>query len=123
MTATTESPEARLDAAGFSRQLEFWLSPDGHRVLSLGDAIAALDSGEVKSGTIVLPDSGVRALPDELVDRICPPPQEPEPPPWLLAQAEVIAEATVARLKPLIRAEVRAALRGSAREQAREPQA
>lgn len=111
MTATTESPEARLYAAGFSRQLEFWLSPDGHRVLSLGDAIAALDSGEVKSGTIVLPDSGVRALPDELVDRICPPPQEPEPPPWLLAQAEVIAEATVARLKPLIRAEVRAALR------------
>ena len=47
MTATTESPEARLYAAGFTRQLEFWLSPDGHRVLSLGDAIAALDSGDI----------------------------------------------------------------------------
>ena len=113
MTATTESPEARLYAAGFARQLEFWLSPDGHRVLSLGDAIAALDSGEIQPGgpTVSLPDAGVRALPDELVERICPPPQAAgEPPAWLVAQAEVIAEATVAKLKPLIRAEVRAAL-------------
>ena len=48
MTATTESPEARLYAAGFTRQLEFWLSPDGHRLLNLGDALAALDSGAIK---------------------------------------------------------------------------
>ena len=118
MTATTESPEARLYAAGFTRQLEFWLSPDGHRVLSLGDAIAGLDSGEIQPGgpTVSLPDAGVRAFPDELVDRICPRPQPArEPPAWLLAQAEVIAQATVAKLKPLLRAEcdraVRAALR------------
>ena len=74
--------------------------------------------------TIVLPDTGVRALPDELVDRICPPPQPAgEPPAWLLAQADVIAGATVEKLKPLIRAELRAALRAEARKQARGPQA
>jgi hypothetical protein len=117
MTATTESPESRLYAAGFTRQLEFWLSPDGHRVLKLGDAIAALDSGAIKPvAGGAFPDSGVRALPDELVERICPRPQPAgERPAWLVAQAEVIAEATVAKLKPLIRAEcdraVRAALR------------
>jgi len=125
MTATTESPESRLYAAGFTRQLEFWLSPDGQRVLNLGDAIAALDSGAINPAAgVEFPDSGVRALPDELVDRICPPPQPAgEPPAWLVTQAQVIAEATVAKLKPLIRAEVRAALRATARKQAREPQA
>jgi hypothetical protein len=35
----------------------------------------------------------------------------------------VIAEATAKKLKPLIRAEVRAALRAEARKQARGPQA
>jgi len=113
----TDSPEARLCAAGFARRLEFWLSPDGQRVLNLGEAIAALDSGAIDPAAgVAFPDSGVRALPDELVDRICPPPQPAgEPPAWLMAQAQVIAEATVAKLKPLIRAEcdraVRAALR------------
>jgi hypothetical protein len=100
MGATSESPESRLYAAGFARQLEFWLSPDGHRVLNLDDAIAGLDSGEIQpGGTVSLPDASVRAFPDELVDRICPPPSAeiPEPPPWLLAQADVIATATVER--------------------------
>ena len=108
-------PEARLKEAGFSQRLGFWVTPDGASVLHLNDAIAGLDSGEIQPGgqTFCLPDSGIRALPDELVERICPPPQngQPQPPPWLVAQAEVIAEATVAKLKPLIRAEVRAALR------------
>ena len=127
MTATTESPESRLYAAGFTRQLEWWVAPDGSRALSMADAIAGLDSGEITPGgpTASLPDAGVRAFPDELVDRICPPPatEIAEPPPWLLAQAEVIAAATVEKLKPLIRVEVRAALRAEARKQAREPQA
>jgi hypothetical protein len=71
LTAASESPESRLYAAGFTRQLEFWLSPDGHRVLSLGDAIAALDSGAISSAAgIRFPDTGVRAFPDELVERI-----------------------------------------------------
>ena len=65
------------------------------------------------------PDLGARSLPDEVVDQICPGPTT-EPPPWLLAQAEVIAAATVEKMKPLIRAEVRAALRAEARKQARE---
>jgi hypothetical protein len=118
VTATTKSPEARLYAAGFTRQLEFWLSPDGHRVLNLGDAIAALDSGAINPAAgVEFPDSGVRAIPDELVDQICPPPATgpAEPPAWLLAQADVIAQATVQKLKPLIRAEVRAALRKEAK--------
>ena len=116
MTATTESPEARLYAAGFTRQLEFWLSPDGHRLLNLDDAIAALDSSEIEPGlTAAFPDTGVRALADELVDRVCPPPatEPPAPPPWLLAQAEVIAAVTVEKMQPLIRTEVRAALRAN----------
>jgi hypothetical protein len=115
MTGTTESPEARLYAAGFARQLEFWLSPDGHRVLSLGDALAALDSGAIDPAAgVEFPDSGVRALPDELVDRVCPPPQPAGEPAGLAGGAsEVIAQATVEKLKPLIRAEVRAALRAN----------
>ena len=66
MTATTESPEARLYAAGFTNQLGFWRSPDGHRVLNMADAIAGLDSGEIQSGgpTASFPDGGVCALPD-----------------------------------------------------------
>ncbi len=114
-----------LYAAGFTRQLEFWLSPDGHRVLNLGDALAALDSGAINPAAgVEFPASGVRALPDELVDRICPPPRPAgEPPAWLLAQADVIAGATVDKLKPLIRVEVRAALRAEAGKQAGGPQA
>jgi hypothetical protein len=118
LTAAPESPESRLYAAGFTHQLEFWLSPDGQRVLNLGDAIAALDSGAINPAAgVEFPDPGVRAIPDELVDQICPPPATgpAQPPAWLLAQADVIARATVQKLKPLIRAEVRAALRKEAK--------
>jgi hypothetical protein len=116
-SAQVASPESRLLAAGFSSRVGFWVTPDGTRVLSLDDAIAGLDSGEIQPGgpTVSLPDASVRAFPDELVDRICSPPQPPgEPPTWLLAQADVIATATVEKMKPLIRAEVRAALRSKA---------
>ena len=76
-----ESPESRLLGAGFSRQLEMWVTPDGQRALSTGDAIAALDDGEI--GHVTFPfAANVRALPDELVDRICHPPA-PSPPAWL----------------------------------------
>jgi hypothetical protein len=126
VTATTESAEARLYAAGFTRRLEWWVAPDGGRVLNMADAVAGLDSGEITPGgaTVALPDAGVRALPDELVDQICPSPSTgvSEPPAWLLAQADVIAAATVEKLKPLIRAEVRAALRAEARKRARGPE-
>jgi hypothetical protein len=121
MTTTTESPESRLYAAGFTRQLEFWRSPARERVMNLDDAIGALDKGEIEPGAgLALPDTGVRAPPDELVDRVCPrPATEPAaPPPWVLAQAEVIASVTVEQLKPLIRAEVRAALKAQARKRA-----
>jgi hypothetical protein len=113
--ATT--PEARLFAAGFAKNAHLWAAPDGQGVFSQEDAIAALDSGEIRPAGITVPDTGIRAFPDELVDRICPPAPEgvPEPPPWLVAQADVIAEATVAKLKPLIGAEVQAALRKGAK--------
>jgi hypothetical protein len=62
MTATTESPEARLYAAGFTRQLEFWLAPDGYRVLNLGDAIAGLDSATVRGSRSPVPSSGTARL-------------------------------------------------------------
>jgi hypothetical protein len=110
--AQAESPEARLKAAGFTQRLGFWVTPIGDRVLSLDDAIAGLASGEIEPGgpTMSLPDSGTSALPDELVERMFPKPS-PDPPAWLLAQAEVVAQATAAKMKPLIRREVRAALR------------
>jgi hypothetical protein len=121
MAATTESPESCLYAAGFTRRLGYWVAPDNEQALSIQGAIARLDSGDVKPTSHGFPDAGVRAFPDELVDRICPPPAMGAlPPPWLVAQAEVIAEATVEKLRPLIRAEVRAALRAEARKQARE---
>ena len=107
---TSTTPEGRLYDAGFTRRLEYWVPPGSDDALSLNDAIARLDSGDVGArSTIVLPDTGVRALPDELVDRVCPPLVDgpPAPPPWLVAQAEVIAEATAKKLKRLIRAEVR----------------
>ena len=116
---TSTTPEGRLYDAGFTRRLEYWVPPGSDDALSLNDAIARLDSGDVGArSTMVLPDTGVRALPDELVDRVCPPlvDGQPAPPPWLVAQAEVIAEATVEKMKPLIRAEVRAALRAADRQ-------
>jgi hypothetical protein len=111
VTGTPESPESRLHTAGFTRELEFWLSPDGHRVLNLGDAIAALDGGAINPAAgVEFPDTGVRAFPDELVDRIFHPPPS-LPPEWLESLAELVAE----KLKPVVRAEVRAALRYGAK--------
>ena len=111
------SPQSRLLDAGFTRQLERWVTPDGKRVLNMDDAVAALDSGEIKPGwSAAFPDSGIRALPDELVDRMLRPPP-PAPPPWLEQLAELVAE----KLKPIVRAEVRAALKADARRRAREP--
>ena len=59
------------------------------------------------------PDLGARSLPDEVVDQICPGPTT-EPPPWLLAQAEVIAAATVEKMKPLMRIGTEIAVRTTA---------
>ena len=114
----TLPPEARLKAAGFTQRVGFWVTPDGTAVLSLDDAIAGLDSGQIAPDRgVAFPDTGVRPLPDEVVERACPPPQEglPAPPPWLVAQAKVIAAETVDQMKPAIRAEVRAALRKAAK--------
>jgi hypothetical protein len=115
-----ESPESRLYTAGFTRQLEFWVTP-GERVLNMNGALAALDAGEVKPAGRALTDQpGFRELTAEAVDAMAdrlfrPPP--PPPPDWL----EPLAELVVQKLKPVVRAEVRAALRAEARGQAREP--
>jgi hypothetical protein len=50
-----ETPESRLYAAGFTRRLEFWRTPDGTRVLNLEDAIAGLDSGEIEPDVLEMP--------------------------------------------------------------------
>lgn len=104
VSAQVESPEARLKAAGFSQRMGFWVSPDGTRVLNLGDAIAGLDSGEIRPGgpTVAVPDGGVRPLPDELVERMFHPPPPP-PPEWLESLAELVAE----KLKPVVRGAMR----------------
>ena len=127
-----ESPEARLYAAGFTRQLEYWRAPDGSAVLALPDAIAKLDAGEIEPFRVAVP--GVHPdtarnfrqsaeLLDEMLDRIQNPP-EPEPPPlpsWAEPWAELVADKLLEKLKPVIRAEVRAVLRAEAQKKTREP--
>jgi hypothetical protein len=82
--------------------------------LNLNDAIAALDAGEVKPARLeipALPDQpGFRELTAEAVDAMAdrlfrPPP--PSPPVWLAEVAAIVAE----ELKPVVRAEVRGALK------------
>jgi hypothetical protein len=121
-----ETPESRLYTAGFTRQLEFWVTPGGERVLNLNDAIAALHAGEVKPAGLEIPvladqprfrELTAEAV-DAMADRLFRPPL-PAPPVWL----EPLAELMVQKLKPVVRAEVRAALRAEARRQAQEPKA
>jgi hypothetical protein len=121
-TEPHQSPESRLLGAGFSRRLEWWVPPGEDRALSLEDAVAALDAGEVKPGGLAIPafpdQPGFRELTPEAVDALAdrlfrPPP--PPPPDWL----EPLAELVVQKLKP----EVRASLRAEARRRAREAKA
>jgi hypothetical protein len=123
-----QSPESRLLGAGFTRRLDFWCPPGEERVLSLNDAIAMLDAGEVqpdlRSWPGVHPDAlmGFQAPSEEEIDRMlhAPPPAEPPPlPGWAKPWAAEIA----ALLTPIIRGEIRAALRAEARRQPREPKA
>jgi hypothetical protein len=78
--------------------------------MSQEDATAALASGEIQQASISVPDTGVRALPDELVERMFHPPPPPSPP-WLEELAELVAD----KLKQIVRAEVRAAMRQKAK--------
>ncbi len=116
-----QTPEARLYAAGFTRRLDFWVPPGEDRALILDDAVAMLDAGDVKPPSAawgVHPDAvvGLRALSEEEMDRMLGRNQpEPEPP----ALPESWAAAIAAQLKPIIRAEIRSALRAEARK--REP--
>jgi hypothetical protein len=121
------SPESRLLAAGFTRRLEFWCPPGEERVLNLNDAIAALDAGEVQPDRVSWPGVhpgavvGLQAPSEDKLDRILRPPPPSEPPPlpgWAEPWAELLAE----KLKRIVGAEVRAALKAEARR-AREPQA
>jgi hypothetical protein len=119
-----QTPEGRLYDAGFTRRLEWWVTPGDERVLSRDDAIEKLDSGEIKPGgpeisTLADLQPGYRELTPEAIDAMAdsifrPPP--PPPPPWLEQLAELVAE----KLKPAVRAEVRAALKADARRRARE---
>jgi hypothetical protein len=119
-----QSPESRLLGAGFSRRLEWWVPPGEDRALSLEDAVAALDAGEVKPVGLeirALSDQpGFRELTaeavDAMADRLFGPPPLP-PPGWL----EPLAGLVVKKLKPVVRAEVRSGLRADARRQTRGP--
>ena len=119
-----ETPESRLYSAGFTRQLEFWVTPDGKRVLNLNDALVALEAGEIKPPALEIPaiadrpvsGSSTAEAVDAMADRLFRAPPLP-PPDWLEALAELVAH----KLKPVIRAEIRAAVRAEARRRAREP--
>jgi hypothetical protein len=121
-----ESPESRLLAAGFTRRLEFWCPPGEERALSLNDAIAALEAGEIQLPQLawpgVHPDAlvGFQARSEDELDRMLRPPPPTEPPPlpgWAEGWAELLAE----KLKPVVRAEIRAALKAEAGRKAQEP--
>jgi hypothetical protein len=123
-----QSPESRLLGAGFTRRLEFWCPPGEERALNLNDAMAMLEAGEVqpdlRSWPGVHPDAlvGCQAPSEEEIDRMLHPAPAAEPPP-LPGWAEPWAVEIAALLTPIIRREVRAALRAEARRQAREPNA
>lgn len=95
-----QSPESRLNAHGFSRRLEFWCPPGSEQALTLDQAIAALDAGEVKPHPPEVLEWPAQAQPgfaeltaervDELADQIFRPPPPP-PPPWLPELAAVVA--------------------------------
>jgi hypothetical protein len=91
------SPEGRLYAAGFTRQLEYWRTPDGERVLNLEDAVAALDAGELEPARITWsePDferyPGCRPRTDDEIDELLRP-SPPSAPPWLEPLAELVLE-------------------------------
>jgi hypothetical protein len=126
-SAPTESKESRLRAFGFTHSLGFWREPNGERVFSTEDAIAAMDAGEVKPFSIpwpgVHPDTAhTFQRTEEEIDQMFHPPPPTEPPP-LPSWAEPWAELVAAQLKPIIRAEVRAALKAEARKRAQEPKA
>ncbi len=121
-----QSPESRLYAAGFTRRLDFWCPPGEERALNLNDAIAMLDAGEVqpdlRSWPGVHPDAlvGFQAPSEEEIDRMLHPPPATEPPPlpgWVEPWAAEIA----ALLTPIIRREIRAALKADAAKRTREP--
>jgi hypothetical protein len=83
------------------------MAPDNRGVLSQADAVAALDSGDCPATqTMTAPDTGARGMSDEQVERMLRPPAPP-PPPWLEPLAELVAE----QLRPVVKAEVRAAMR------------
>ncbi len=96
---TQQSPESRLLAAGFIQSMGLWRVPDGERLLSLDDALARLDSGEIQPipTTASFPDTGVRALSEDLVERMFRPPPPP-PPEWLGLLAELVADKVADRL-------------------------
>jgi hypothetical protein len=120
------SPESRLYAAGFTRRLDFWVPPGEERTLDLDDAIGMLDAGEVQSPSVswpgVHPDAlvGFQVPSEEEIDRMLHPPAATESPP-LPGWAEPWAAEIAALPTPIIRREVRSALRAEARRQTRGP--
>ena len=125
MSTLEDAPDqvARLKLAGFSNELGLWRTPDGQRVMGPADAIAALDAGDYPPLPTVTRWPGAETVAEHArhVDDRMRQAEEtraeaPEPPPWLLAQAEVITEMAVEKLRPVIRAEVRAALKAELRK-------
>ncbi len=122
-----QSPESRLLGAGFTRRLDFWCAPGEERALNLNDAIAMLDAGEVQADRHwpgVHPDAlvGFQVPSEEEIDQMLHPPAATGPP-ALPGWAEPWAAEIAALLTPIIRREIRAALRAEGRRQAQEPKA
>jgi hypothetical protein len=112
------TPESRLYAAGFGRQLEWWVPPGSDRAMTVEAAIAALEAGEIEPDRIRWPAADAERFPglqpqsEEELDRLLRPP--PMAPPWLPELAELVAE----KLAPVVGAEVRAAMKAAAPKRA-----
>jgi hypothetical protein len=117
--ASQETPEERMYAAGFGRQLEWWVPPGSDRAMTREAAIAALEAGEIEPDRIPWPGADAERFPglhpqsEEELDRLLRP-LPMSAPPWLPELAELVAE----KLKPVVGAEVRAAMKAAARKRA-----
>jgi hypothetical protein len=103
-----ESVESRLLGAGFARFAHLWMAPGDGRPLSQEDAIAALESGEIRPATVTVPAPSIAASEEQMDEWLGRSDRQREERAELQRQwFDELAEA----LRPVIRDEIRAALR------------
>jgi hypothetical protein len=102
-----ESRESRAISAGYVRHINGWV--DGDRLLTLEEAIAEIEAGKAPGlPTVDFPPTYSDAMTEEQIDQVLNGPrraQQEQADRW----ANHLADLVVAKLKPMIRAELRKA--------------